>query len=130
VRVLLDTHVFLWWINEHERLTDTARKTLESGEIEVLVSAVVVWEITIKAKLGRFNLPTDLKSFIRQQLTVNRFQVLAVSLDHTLAVYDLPVMHDHRDPFDRLLISQSVVEDVPLVSRDSAFDAYGIDRVW
>jgi PIN domain nuclease of toxin-antitoxin system len=130
VRVLLDTHVFLWWINEHERLSKTAHEILQSPNSEIFVSVVVAWEISIKASLGRFSLPSDLKSFLRQQLSTNRFQVLSVNLDHTLSVYDLPEFPHHKDPFDRLLISQASVEKMPIVSRDQAFDAYDVERIW
>lgn len=130
MKVLLDTHVFLWWINEHERLSNLARRILESADTEAYVSVAVVWEITIKARLGRFNLPEDLKSFLRQQIITNRFQVLPINLDHTLAVFDLPVIAGHREPFDRLLISQSTVEEMPVISGDLAFEAYEVERLW
>jgi PIN domain nuclease of toxin-antitoxin system len=130
MRVLLDTHAFLWWIDQHQRLTATARDAIADSQTEVFVSVVNVWEIVIKAKIGRFTMPGDLASFLHQQITTNYFQILPVEMAHALKVYDLADHPDHKDPFDRLLVAQALSEDMALISNDADLDHYGIERIW
>ncbi|MCY4060526.1 MAG: type II toxin-antitoxin system VapC family toxin [Gammaproteobacteria bacterium] len=129
MRCLLDTHAFLWWIGDHSGLSRAASRVIAEG-LEVRISAASVWEIAIKARLGRLQIQDDFGRYIRTHITVNRFRILPVELEHTLAVYDLPGHPEHRDPFDRLLAAQSLVENLPLVSKDTEFDHYGVERVW
>ncbi len=126
---LLDTHAFLWWIGPYERLSVEARQAV-SGSGEVYVSAVNIWELAIKSRIGRLAIADDFRARITAELKANDFQVLPVDLEHTLAVHDLPVHPEHKDPFDRLLAAQSLVEQLPLVSKDSVFDDYGVERLW
>ncbi len=126
---LLDTHVFLWWIGPYERLSVKARQAV-SGSGEVYVSAVNIWELAIKSKIGRLAIADDFRTRITAELDANDFQVLPVQLEHTLAVHDLPAHPEHKDPFDRLLAAQSLVEQLPLVSKDGVFDDYGVERLW
>ncbi len=129
MRCLLDTHAFLWWIGDHPGLSRAASRAIAEG-LEVRVSVVSIWEIAIKAGLGRLQIADDFAQYIRTHIAVNRFRVLPVELEHTLVVRDLPVHQVHRDPFDRLLAAQSLVERLPLVSKDSVLDDYGIERLW
>ena len=128
MRLLLDTHAFLWAIAEPSRLSDPVRGWLEDGGNETWVSIASIWEIAIKTGLGRLRLPSALGSFLRRQLASSNFLVLPIGLEHAVAVRDLP--HHHRDPFDRLLIAQSRIEGLALVSRDPQMKAYETDVLW
>jgi PIN domain nuclease of toxin-antitoxin system len=128
VKLLLDTHVFLWWIERNPHLSARARALIADPDSEVFVSIVTVWEIAIKVALEQLEMPVDLGAFLRRQLQSNGFESLPITFEHAVAVRDLP-MH-HRDPFDRLLVCQSRVESLALVSADSAIAAYGADMVW
>ena len=130
MKVLLDTHAFLWWINQHERLTAKALDTIGAGRNEIFVSVVNVWEIVIKAKGGRFQLPGDLASFLNGQIAENSFKILPIQMPHALHVYKLPDHPSHKDPFDRLLVAQALSEDMPVISADGLLDQYGIERIW
>ena len=126
---LLDTSSFLWFINEERRLSYAAMSLLEDSSNAMYLSLASIWEIAIKANLGRgLELRQPFAEFIDYQLTTNRFQVLNINVSHLKHVADLPLIH--RDPFDRLLIAQSMVEDLPIITNNRAFDAYQIQRVW
>ena len=126
---LLDTHAFLWWIGPHERLSAKAHQAVSDGG-DVYVSAVAIWELAIKSRIGTLTIADDFRSRITAELEANDFQVLPVELEHALAVHDLPDHPAHKDPFDRLLAAQALVEKIPLVSRDCVFDDYGVERLW
>lgn len=128
MKVLLDTHVFLWWITDDARLSPRARKIIADGENEIFFSAASGWEIAIKAGLGRLKLPEPPERFIPKQLELNAIQVLPVQLSHALHVYNLPQLH--RDPFDRLLIAQAQVEKLPILSNDPQFSQYQVKVIW
>lgn len=128
MRVLLDTHTFLWWISDDERLSQKARRTIADGATEVLFSAVSSWEIVVKAALGRLEIPEPTSKFITAQLQANAFGVLPLHLAHTLAVQELP--DHHQDPFDRLLMAQAVSERIPLVSGDRRIARYQVRVIW
>ena len=128
MRVLLDTHAFLWWITDDPQLSGHARDIVGDGRNEAFFSAASAWEIAIKAAMGRLGLPDDAEEFIAAEVTRNGFSVLPVHLTHALRVYALPA--HHRDPFDRLLVAQSRVENLPLLSRDPHLAAYGVEVVW
>lgn len=117
---LLDTHVLLWALTDSDRLSTAARSAISDGRNQVFVSAVSAWEITIKRALGKLRAPTDLAD----QLRAARFQPLDVTIDHALAV-GLLADH-HRDPFDRLLVAQAVVEELILVTHDPVVQRYGV----
>jgi PIN domain nuclease of toxin-antitoxin system len=127
MRLLLDTHAFLFAISSPQLLTANGRRLLTNPEIERWVSVVSLWEIAIKIHIGKLALPLD-RSFYAQHLRALNAQTLAVDLRHSLALFGLPL--HHRDPFDRLLIAQSLAEQVPLVSVDALFDRYGVTRLW
>lgn len=128
MRALLDTHAFLWWITNDSRLSPRARQLIGDGQNRLFFSAASGWEIAIKARLGRISFPAEPGTFIPGQLARNAFEVLPVHLSHTLQVYGLP--DHHRDPFDRLLIAQSKLEDLPLLTADPLIARYDIDTLW
>jgi PIN domain nuclease of toxin-antitoxin system len=128
LRVLLDTHAFLWWISDDPRLSDRAREIMADGRNELFFSAASGWEISIKAGLGRLEVPEDLQRFISDQLSRNAFQSLPIYLSHALRTRALPA--HHRDPFDRILISQAIVEEMPLLSADPQISHYPVEVTW
>jgi PIN domain nuclease of toxin-antitoxin system len=128
MKFLLDTHSFLWFIDGNARLSMAARQLIEEPANERLVSIASLWEIAIKASLGRLTFAQPFATLLPDQLQRNSMQVLDITVAHTTAVASLPF--HHRDPFDRMLIAQALVEVIPIVSVDSAFDAYGISRLW
>ena len=127
-RLLLDTHTFLWWVFEQPELSAKAEGLIMDRGNEIVVSVVSPWEIVIKARLGRLDVPADVPAFVRDQLDRNGFTVLPVSLDHVLRVHGLPLLH--KDPFDRLLLAQALHEAIPLVTRDGRLAAYGAETLW
>lgn len=127
MRLLLDTHVLLWWIDDDPRMSDRARALISHADT-VLVSVASVWEIAIKAGLGQLEPPPDLRRYLRRQLARNEFELLPVLFEHAVAVRDLPL--HHRDPFDRLLIAQSRIERLALISHDGRMKAYAIEVLW
>jgi PIN domain nuclease of toxin-antitoxin system len=128
LRVLLDTHAFLWWIGDDPRLSERAREVLSDGDNDLVFSAASGWEIAIKARLGRLHVPGDLNTYLFRQLTENYTSVLPVHLSHALRVHALP--DHHRDPFDRLLVAQAIVEEIPLLSADPRIARYPVEVVW
>jgi PIN domain nuclease of toxin-antitoxin system len=128
MRALLDTHAFLWFITADPKLSAQAEKTIRHGDNELLLSMASVWETAIKVSLGRLPLPEPIETFIPAQLQINRIGLLPIEAGHTFGIVHLPF--HHRDPFDRLIIAQALAEDLPIVSGDATFDAYGVRRVW
>ncbi|MFZ0286170.1 MAG: type II toxin-antitoxin system VapC family toxin [Terriglobales bacterium] len=128
MRLLLDTHALLWWLNDNDLLPSTARKMIGRGGNEVLVSAASAWEIATKVRLGRLESGADLVRDFAGHLSRARFEQLPVSVDHAVRAGLLP--GPHKDPFDRMLIAQAQSENVPIVSNDAAFDGYGVGRMW
>ena len=128
MKVLLDTHVFLWWITDDPRLSSRAREIIAEGANEIFLSAVSGWEIAIKAKLGRLRLPDDPERFIPEQLRLNAIETLPVQMSHALHVYKLP--DHHRDPFDRLLIAQAQLEKLPVLTADPQISRYPVKVIW
>lgn len=121
--LLLDTHAFLWWLDDPNLLSKSARKAIGDGKNTVYVSAAVVWEISIKRALGKLDAPEDLEA----AMAANRFLPLAVTIPHALAVRSLPDVH--RDPFDRMLVAQAQIEQATLVTRDAAVQGYDIATI-
>jgi PIN domain nuclease of toxin-antitoxin system len=119
VTLLLDTHTTLWWLSG-SALSKPARSAIADPDTTVLVSSASAWEMAIKAALGRLDMPADLGS----ALATSGFDVLEVSLEHALAVRDLPPLH--RDPFDRMLVAQALCEGAVLVTRDARLADYGV----
>jgi PIN domain nuclease of toxin-antitoxin system len=128
VKVILDTHTFLWWITDSDRLSARASAILSAPENTLLLSAASAWEIVLKQQIGKIKLPGPAEKYIPSQLTLNRIDTLPISLGHALRLADLP-MH-HRDPFDRILIAQSIAERVPIVTADPQFAQYTVKTIW
>lgn len=128
MRALLDTHAFLWFITDNPQLSSTALGFIEDLDNEIYVSTACLWEVAIKSSIGKLNLSRPFGELIPVQLRQNQFLVLNIKADHLARLIELPF--HHRDPFDRLLIAQSMVEDLPIVSRDGAFPEYSVDCIW
>jgi PIN domain nuclease of toxin-antitoxin system len=128
VRVIADTHTWLWMLTEPDRLPARAREVVGDPGVEVLVSAASAWEITIKHQLGKVPLPEAPVSYVPSRLAASGCTGLAVELVHVLRTGLLP-MH-HRDPFDRLLVAQAQVLGVPIASGDAAIARYDVDLIW
>ncbi|MEW6423208.1 MAG: type II toxin-antitoxin system VapC family toxin [Bacillota bacterium] len=128
MRALLDTHAFLWWITDDPQLSPRAREIISSGENKLYLSAASGWEMAIKARLGKLHLPGDPELFISEQLAVNAIEPLAVLMRHALHVYTLPDFH--RDPFDRLVIAQARLENLPIITVDPQIACYPVEVIW
>jgi len=128
VRALLDTHVFLWAVSEPERLSEPARKVIESGASELFLSVASLWEISIKIGIGKLLLPKPEDRYLRDQLLRNNVSTLAVEARHALELISIPL--HHRDPFDRLVIAQSLVEGIPIITADSVLKQYSAQIIW
>lgn len=122
--LLLDTNAFIWWLDDSPRIGRQARLAISDPLSEVFVSAASFWELAIKLSLRKLNVRTDAASWVPQELQRNRFRPLPIQFHHALAVEHLP--YHHRDPFDRLLIAQAIVEDLTIITGDSEFDAYAV----
>ncbi|MAP10244.1 MAG: PIN domain nuclease [Rhodopirellula sp.] len=128
MNLLLDTHAFLWFIADDARLSFDARTAIESPKNQKWVSVASCWEISIKTGLGKLTLSDPVEEFLPREISANHFSLLPIQLAHATFVSGMP--NHHRDPFDRLLISQVMLESFEMVSCDAAFDAYGIKRIW
>ena len=124
MKLLLDTHTFIWWDSEPSRLSPDALQACQNQANTIMLSVVSVWEMQIKTQLGKLKLNISLAELIRNQQQVNGIQILSMTLNHVFALEGLPV--HHKDPFDRLLIAQANVEEAVLVSSDSAFSEYSV----
>lgn len=126
--ILIDTHAFLWFTLGDSRLSETAKTTIEASSNAVLISPASYWEIAVKISVGKYRLHCSYEEFWQKAMQDNRISVLPIEPRHTAGLISLPF--HHKDPFDRLLVAQALVEQIPLVSSDSALDAYGIQRIW
>ena len=126
MKVLLDTHTFIWAITDERRLSPRARSLIASSEL--WWSVVSLWEAIQKAQVGKLSLPLPAGPFLTGELSSNHVRLLPVSLSHVLRVEELPL--HHRDPFDRLLIAQSIEEGWPIVTADPWFARYAVDVIW
>ena len=127
---LLDTHALTWFAFNDPQLPAHARTIIEDPANEILVSPAAYWEIAIKVSLGKWTLQVPYPDLIDSLWTVYGFQVLHIQPAHTLRLLTLPHPANHRDPFDRLLVSQALVENIPLISGDTKLDQYGVTRIW
>jgi PIN domain nuclease of toxin-antitoxin system len=128
VKFIADTHAFIWFITDSEQLSPKAKTLLEASESDRVLSVASVWEMAIKTSLGKLSFNKPLEQFLPEQLSLNYFRVLDISVEHALRVAGLPLAH--RDPFDRMIVAQALTESLPILSNDSALDAYGIQRLW
>jgi PIN domain nuclease of toxin-antitoxin system len=128
MKVLVDTHTFIWALLHDHRLTPKAKQILTSNEHELVFSLVSLWEIAIKIKTGKLNTIGSSVAYIRDEMDAYGMQLLPIRYEHILQLESLP--HHHSDPFDRLLIAQALTESLPILSADRAFANYGIKLVW
>lgn len=128
MRVLLDTHAFLWWDLDDVRLSDTARAIIADSSIEVVVSAASIWEVAIKAGKGRIDLPSDLDAYVEDRLSRYRWVALPIDERHAVRAAGLPMIH--TDPFDRMLVAQAQLEVVPILTTDAALTRYDVETIW
>jgi len=128
VRALLDTHVLLWAITDDQKLSEEARAIFSDGDNHLFFSAAGLWEILIKVQIGRLLIPKPAGKFIEKQLVQNNIEVLPIQMHHVWGLESLP-MH-HRDPFDRILLAQSLQEGLPIVSADKKLRTYAAEILW
>ena len=128
MNLLLDSHAFLWFVWDDPQLTSSAKTWIEDSANRKFVSVATCWEIAIKVGLKKLDLGEPATTFLPRELTTNGFDLLGIELAHATCVETLPP--HHKDPFDRLLVAQSIIEKLPLVSADPLFDSYGVTRFW
>ena len=128
MKLLLDTHTFVWSYSDPERLSQNATKALNTPQNERFISIASIWELSIKSALGRFKLTKDAGEVLNTFLRDSKTKLLPIEYTHALAVRDLP--HHHGDPFDRLLIAQAQLEGMTLVSADSDLASYKVELLW
>ena len=128
MRYLLDTHAFLWFVLDVKRISTKAKSIIEDSKNEIYFSAASAWEMSIKTKLGRLKLGGNLEAFIIEQLTANSFGPLTITITHALYTEKLPQIH--KDPFDRMMISQSKLENLVLITGDKKIREYKVPIVW
>jgi len=126
VKLLLDTHAFLWILSDDARLSQAARNAFRNPQNDVLLSVASVWEIVVKASRGKLTFPHPAVPYLREQIRQTRVAVLPIILSHVLSLESLPMRP--RDPFDRILVAQALDEGIPLVSR--TLGGYGIEILW
>lgn len=128
MRVLLDTHALLWWVTGDPRLSETGQLLLASPETDIFVSAVSAWEVTTKVRLNKLPGAEAFARDFSANIARLGFWGLAISVSHGQRAGTLP--GHHKDPFDRMLIAQSLSENLPLVSNELIFEQYGVQRIW
>ena len=128
MNLLLDTHTLLWILMDDKKLSKKARRLYLSENNDIYLSVASIWEIAIKVSIGKLNLSEPLKEFITNHIEGNNIKLLAIETEDTYPIESLPF--HHRDPFDRLIIAQSMTRSYPILSVDNNFDAYPIKRIW
>jgi PIN domain nuclease of toxin-antitoxin system len=126
MKVLIDTHVLLWGLQDEAKLSRRVRVLLPAAEVWISVASL--WEIIAKVQVGKLILPSPVGDYLAAKLTANGVSVLSLSFDHVRRLEQLPL--HHRDPFDRILIAQSLNESIPLVSADPQFEKYQVEIIW
>ncbi|MCH8318156.1 MAG: type II toxin-antitoxin system VapC family toxin [Bacteroidetes bacterium] len=127
MQLLLDTHTFIWSIEDDKRLSQKAKKGIENQDNAIILSIASLWEMSIKISIGKLELKKpfeDVISYVREK----GIEVLSINFEHTLLVSKLDF--HHKDPFDRLIIAQAKIENMTIVSKDKLFDDYNIKRLW
>jgi len=128
VKLLLDTHSLIWFFSGEPKLSNTARIYVEEVKHQKFISLATVWEMAIKQSKKKLDLALPLEDYIQQKLKLEDFELLLINLNHLAIISSLPFLHN--DHFDRLIIAQAIVEKIPILSRDLAFDSYDIQRIW
>ena len=129
MKVLVDTHTFLWDLADDPRSSRKAKAFLSSDEHELVFSLVSLWEIAIKIKIGKLNTIGSSVAYIRNEMDNYSMELLPIRYEHILNLESLP-HHKHADPFDRLLIAQALTEKLPILTGDRAFQQYGVKTIW
>lgn len=125
---LLDTHVLIWMTIEPERLSQPVSKIIQDRKNLLFFSIASIWEMQVKLQIGKLSLRLPLDRLVQELSNVNGLNILAIEASHVYGLADLPLVH--KDPFDRMLISQARAESMPLLSIDGVFDGYPVDRIW
>lgn len=125
MKIILDTHIFLWWGNEPTRLSSTAWSLCHDPENDLVLSVASIWEIQLKVQLGKLTIRLPLANLIEDEQEKNGIEVLDIKLSHVLELNSLPL--HHKDPFDRLLIAQANAEGIALLSADPMFGKYSVN---
>ena len=128
MKLLLDTHSFLWWIGNDNRLSDTAREAIADVNNDIFFSVVSAWEMAIKIRTGKLSMEAELAGFLKKHLYSNALSVLPISLQHAWQIAHLPLLH--RDPFDRMLVAQAQVEKAQLITADPEINNYAVNICW
>ena len=128
MRVLVDTHTFLWALLKNHRLSATAKQILTSKEHELYFSLVSLWEIAVKMKIGKLNTVGSSVTYIRDEMAEYGMELLPIRYEHILQLEQLPL--HHSEPFDRLLIAQAVAESLPILTHDEKFPLYPVKLIW
>lgn len=128
MRVLLDTHAFLWWNLDDARLSDEARAIITDGRTEVLVSVASIWEVATKVDKGRLSIPDEVGRYVADRLERNHWSSLPIDADHAIRAAALPRIH--LDPFDRILVAQAQLEGVPILTTDAVLTRYDVETIW
>jgi PIN domain nuclease of toxin-antitoxin system len=128
VKVLLDTHTFLWWVADDPQMSVTTKNIIVNPDNDIYLSVISAWEIIIKVGTGKLSLSEPPEIYIPNPIASNQFEILPVQISHILKINSLP--NFHKDPFDRLLIAQSLVEDFSLITIDSAITQYPVKTIW
>ncbi len=125
---LLDTHALLWFVWDDPKLSALAKSIINDPRNQIVVSVASCWEVAIKVLSGKMKIGEPASVFLPRELKANRLDMLDITLEHVLTTETLPL--HHRDPFDRLLVAQAIVEKVPIISIDVAIDPYPVQRLW
>lgn len=129
MKVLVDTHVFLWWSSERgARVSDRARELLADASTDVAFSVASAWELALKVGAGRMELPGPIERYLPDRLRHHGFDLLPIELSHVLRAGALPRIHG--DPFDRILVAQAQVEGIPILTADPAISRYDVETIW
>ena len=128
MRVLLDTHAFLWWVTDDAQLSDRVRDVIGDRDNRIFLSAASAWELAIKVGIGKLTLPEPVETYVPRRLVSNAFEPPPIEIRHTLRVATLP--NYHRDPFNRILIAQCQVDDLVIASCDRQVLRYSVQQVW
>jgi PIN domain nuclease of toxin-antitoxin system len=130
MKFLLDTHTFIWWDSDPQKLSEQVLNLLTDRNHQFMLSLVSLWEIQIKNQLGKLPLRMSLEDIVKQQQKVNRFELLPITFSHILLLEKIPIQPSHPDPFDRLLIAQAIGDKLPIITKDAKFAQYPIKIIW
>lgn len=130
MRLLLDTHAFLWFLAGDPKLSPAARGFIEDIGNEPLLSVASAWELAIKVSIGKLTYVRSLPVLLQEDRLYSDIALLSITIDHVLKVATLPFPGEHKGPFDRLLVAQCLVDNLPIVSADAVLDSYDVQRLW